>query len=76
MAEEMFGVVRAIAWEDGAEREPGCGLEDCECPDHEYTWPEGSYLTVRVDDAFALRGIHMGRVKITYLDHKPEGLDQ
>lgn len=76
MSEEMLGEVRAIALEDGIQRDPFCGLEGCECPDHEFIYPAGVYLTIRLDaDSPAVRGIHLSRVKLTWPDAQPTDQD-
>lgn len=50
-AQVMTGEIRTAAWEDGIEREPYCGLEDCECPDHDGPPPPaGTYITIRLDE--------------------------
>ena len=75
MSETMRGVVRAIALEDGIERDPYCGLEACECPDHDFVLPAGVYLTIRLDDdSPAARGIHLGPVELTWPDPQPTDL--
>lgn len=49
-AEQLEGRIVTLAFEDGVKREPYCGLEDCECPDHEYgPSPAGHYITIRLD---------------------------
>jgi hypothetical protein len=65
----MQGEVRAIALEDGVERDASCGLENCECPEHDYVPPAGVYLTIRLDDKSApVRGAHLGPVVLTWPD--------
>lgn len=50
--EPMTGQIRGLAFEDGQTREAYCGLEDCECPDHDDPpRPTGTYITVRLDDS-------------------------
>ena len=50
MSDQMTGQIVTASFEDGVEREPGCGLEDCECPDHEGgPRPAGTYITIRLD---------------------------
>ena len=50
MSDEMVGEVRAIAFEDGKDYGPECGIEDCECPDHDYPpRSAGTYMTIRFD---------------------------
>ena len=61
--DEMVGDVRIIAWEDGIERGPDCGLEDCECPEHDYpARPAGTYITIRFDGA---PRVGLWRVRVT-----------
>lgn len=49
-AQSMTGQIRGLTFEDGEPSEPSCGLEDCECPDHDVTAPPaGTYLTIRLD---------------------------
>ena len=45
----MTGQIVTASFEDGQGSEL-CGLEDCECPQHEYApRPKGTYITVRLD---------------------------
>lgn len=67
MDEEMNGDVRAIAIEDGIAPALLCGLEGCECPDHEFVYPAGVYLTIRLDgDNPPITGAHFGPVTIVW----------
>lgn len=46
----MTGEIRALAFEDGKDHGIICGLEDCECPDHDDPPRRaGTYITVRLD---------------------------
>lgn len=46
----LTGRIVAVALEDGIEREPCCGLERCECPDHDGPPPPaGTYITILLD---------------------------
>lgn len=58
----MTGQIHTVALEDGIERAPYCGLEDCECPDHEYALPAGTYITIRLDEEFP---VGLWRVALT-----------
>ena len=50
MTKKMTGQIVTIAFEDGKSR-LDCGLEDCECPEHEgRIAPAGTYVTVRLDE--------------------------
>lgn len=47
----MTGQIVTASFEDGKDREPYCGLEECECPDHEGPpRPAGTYITIHLDD--------------------------
>ena len=72
MPETMRGEVRIVTLEDSVKREPFCGLEDCACPDHDFVYPEGVYITVRLDPGHpAIVGAHLGPVELTWPDPKP-----
>lgn len=46
----MSGQIVTAMFEDGVEREPDCGLENCDCPDHEGPpRPAGTYVLVKLD---------------------------
>lgn len=48
---DIAGKIVTASFEDGAERGPDCGLEYCECPEHEgKPRPAGTYVTVRLDE--------------------------
>ncbi|MFZ4843933.1 hypothetical protein [Mycetocola saprophilus] len=50
VTEAFEGRIVTLQFEDGVERGPYCGLEDCECPDHGYgPPPAGHYVTIRLD---------------------------
>ncbi len=51
--EAMTGEIRALTFEDGKPHRYDCGLDGCECPDHEDDTPRpaGTYITVRLDGA-------------------------
>jgi hypothetical protein len=54
----LAGQIVTVAFEDGVEHEPYCGLEDCECPDHDGPpRPAGTYITIRLDDPEASIGL-------------------
>lgn len=58
MTTTMTGQIVTASFEDGVERETYCGLDDCECPDHEGpARPAGTYLTIRLDDEDAPIGL-------------------
>jgi len=47
----MNGEIVTASFEDGVERAPDCGLEECDCPDHEGApRPAGTYITIRLDE--------------------------
>lgn len=72
MSTEMVGEIRGIAWEDGIDHGPDCGLEDCECPDHEGpVRREGTYITIRLDGA---PPVGLWRVRVTR-EPDPESAD-
>lgn len=51
----MTGTIRTASFEDGVERPPFCGLEDCECPDHDGPpIPAGTYITIRLDEDYPI----------------------
>ena len=48
---QLTGVIVGASFEDGVERPTSCGLEDCECPDHDSPpLPAGTYIKVLLDD--------------------------
>lgn len=50
MSETHRGTLSAVMFEDG-KRIFDCGLEDCECPEHENPpLPPGVYVTVRLPE--------------------------
>lgn len=50
LSEPMRGQIVGATFEDGKDHGAGCGLEGCECPDHEGPPRNpGTYLTVRLD---------------------------
>lgn len=52
----MTGRIVTAAFEDGVDRPPFCGLEDCECPDHDVPpVPAGTYVTIRLDEDYPVR---------------------
>ena len=52
MPELITGTPVAIDFHNGKPRKAACGLEDCECPDHEWEYDHprqpGLYVTFRV----------------------------
>ena len=47
----MKGQIVTASFEDGLDHDFLCGLEDCECPEHEGSpLPAGTYVTVRLDE--------------------------
>lgn len=59
MPELITGEPITYDFHDGEPREAACGLEDCECPDHEWEYdhprPKGLYVTFRIDEDLPLR---------------------
>ena len=48
--EEMSGKIVTASFEDGIDHGPLCGMDDCECPDHDgRIIPAGTYITIRLD---------------------------
>lgn len=49
--EAMAGRIVTASFEDGKDHGIICGLEGCECPDHEGpVVPAGTYITIRLDE--------------------------
>ena len=47
----LTGRIVTASFEDGIDRGPSCGAEDCECPDQEgEPTPAGTYITIRLDE--------------------------
>lgn len=47
----MSGQIVTASFDDGEDHGFLCGLEDCECPEHEGSpRPAGTYITIRLDD--------------------------
>lgn len=58
------GQIVSLAFEDGKNNNYMCGLEDCECPDHEADpAPRGTYVTIRLDDEDADLGFWQVDIK-------------
>ena len=47
----MTGQIVTASFEDGLDHDFLCGLEGCECPEHEGSpRPAGTYITIHLDD--------------------------
>lgn len=65
---EMRGRIVHLALEDGKNTPYLCGLEDCECPDHDEQPREaGTYVTVRLDEP---AGVGFWAVKLVRVDQE------
>lgn len=63
IAGRMAGKIVTASFEDGKVHKDACGLEDCECPDHEgEPLPAGTYITVRLDEDYP---VGLWRVSVT-----------
>lgn len=70
MSDTMTGEIRGLAFEDGKPHRYDCGLDGCECPDHdESPRPAGTYITIRLDDA---PPIGFWRVKVERIEEGTE----
>lgn len=63
---EMHGQIVTIEFVE-ADRNYVCGLEDCECPDHDFERKPGTYVTVRMDE-----DVRIGLWRATVATEAPE----
>ena len=72
--QQLTGTVTGAQFSDGKPREIDCGLDLCDCPEHEWDaehpTPAGTYITVRLDEDAP---VGFGRVTVTY-EPRPEVL--
>lgn len=62
-ARGMLGSIVTASFEDGEDYGPLCGLDACECPEHDYPpKPMGTYITVKLDENHP---IGLWRVRVT-----------
>lgn len=53
MSKKMTGQIVTAHFEKDGAQAYDCGLDDCECPDHETSAvPPGTYITIRLDEDY------------------------